>query len=85
MITASQIKPNTPVVCSNNGQLAVVDHMEERQAQRHPALKYEPISHVSMVLRQASEGWRVIHFHESTRSARAAQIVQAVQAKPRSR
>lgn len=28
MVTADQIKPNTPVVCSNNGQLAVVDHME---------------------------------------------------------
>lgn len=28
MINASQIKPHTPVVCSNNGQFAVVDHME---------------------------------------------------------
>ena len=28
MITANQIKPNTPVVCSNNGQFGVVDHME---------------------------------------------------------
>jgi hypothetical protein len=28
MINASQIKPNTPVVCSNNRQFAVVDHME---------------------------------------------------------
>ena len=28
MITANQIKPNMPVVCSNNGQFAVVDHME---------------------------------------------------------
>ena len=28
MITASQIKPNTPVVCSNNRQFAVVNHME---------------------------------------------------------
>ena len=28
MITANQIKPNTPVVCSDNGQFAVVDHME---------------------------------------------------------
>ncbi len=27
MINATQIKPNTPVVCSNNGQFAVVDHM----------------------------------------------------------
>lgn len=28
MINASQIKPHTPVVCSNNGQFAVVDHVE---------------------------------------------------------
>lgn len=28
MINASQIKPNTPVVCSNGRQFAVVDHME---------------------------------------------------------
>jgi hypothetical protein len=28
MINATQIKPKTPVVCSNNGQFAVVDHME---------------------------------------------------------
>jgi hypothetical protein len=28
MINAAQIKPKTPVVCSNNGQFAVVDHME---------------------------------------------------------
>lgn len=28
MINASQVKPNTPVVCSNNVQFAVADHME---------------------------------------------------------
>ena len=28
MIDASQIKPKTPVVCSKDGQFAVVDHME---------------------------------------------------------
>lgn len=28
MINANQVKPNTPVVCSKNGQFAVVDHME---------------------------------------------------------
>jgi len=28
MINWSQIKPNTPVVCSNNRQFGVVDHME---------------------------------------------------------
>lgn len=28
MVNAEQIKPNMPVVCSKNGQIAVVDHME---------------------------------------------------------
>jgi hypothetical protein len=28
MVTSTQIKPNAPVVCSNNGQFAVVDHVE---------------------------------------------------------
>jgi hypothetical protein len=28
MIEASQIKPHAPVVCSKNGLVAVVDHME---------------------------------------------------------
>lgn len=28
MIDTSQIKPNAPVVCSENGQFAVVDHIE---------------------------------------------------------
>ena len=28
MIEASQIKPKTPVVCSKDGQFAVVDHMQ---------------------------------------------------------
>jgi len=28
MITTSQIKAQMPVLCSNNGQFAVVDHME---------------------------------------------------------
>lgn len=28
MINAQQIKPDMPVVCSNNGQFAVVDHVE---------------------------------------------------------
>jgi hypothetical protein len=28
MINASQIKPHTPVVCSDNRQLAMVDHLE---------------------------------------------------------
>lgn len=27
-IKPNQIKPHTPVVCSNDGQFAVVDHME---------------------------------------------------------
>ena len=28
MIQASQIKPEMPIVCSNNGQFGVVDHMQ---------------------------------------------------------
>jgi hypothetical protein len=28
MIQATQVKPDMPVVCSNNGQFAVVDHLE---------------------------------------------------------
>jgi hypothetical protein len=28
MINSNQIKPDMPVVCSNNGQFGVVDHME---------------------------------------------------------
>ena len=28
MIDTSQIKPHMPVVCSNNGQFATVDHMD---------------------------------------------------------
>jgi hypothetical protein len=38
--------------------------------------KYEPIGHVSMILRRTAEGWRVIHFHESARSAQAARVVE---------
>lgn len=28
MINANQIKPHTPIVCSENGQFGIVDHME---------------------------------------------------------
>jgi hypothetical protein len=28
MIQASQVKPRMPVVCSENGQFAIVDHMD---------------------------------------------------------
>jgi hypothetical protein len=28
MINAAQIKPNAPVVCSDNGQFGIVDHLE---------------------------------------------------------
>lgn len=28
MVDVNQIKPHLPVVCSNNGQFAVVDHIE---------------------------------------------------------
>jgi hypothetical protein len=52
MITANQIKPDMPVVCSQDGQFAVVDHMEgpitiklkkDRNGQHH----YIPLSWVA--------------------------------------
>jgi ketosteroid isomerase-like protein len=52
------------------------------KAKGHPTIKYEPIGHVSMVFRRTSEGWCAIHFHESSRSAQAAQVMQAIQTKP---
>lgn len=54
MINASQIKPHTPVVCSQNGQFATVDHVEgddvikltkDESGQHH----YIPISWVTSV------------------------------------
>jgi ketosteroid isomerase-like protein len=48
------------------------------------ATKYEPISHVTMIFRRASQGWRAIHFHESARSEQAAQVAQSMQPKPAS-
>jgi hypothetical protein len=32
MISANQIKPDMPVVCSKDGQFAVVDHMEGKDS-----------------------------------------------------
>lgn len=54
MISASQIKPNTPVVCSQDGQFGIVDHMEgkdtiklkkDKNGQHH----YIPLSWVTSV------------------------------------
>lgn len=54
MINGSEIKPETPVVCSNEGQFATVDHMEgqnviklkkDKQGQHH----YIPLSWVTRV------------------------------------
>ena len=54
MINANQIKPNTPIVCSENGQFGVVDHMEgadtikvtkDKQGQHH----YFPLAWVTKV------------------------------------
>ena len=54
MINATQIKPNLPVVCSNNGQFAIVDHVEgtssiklkkDASGQHH----YMPLSWVTAV------------------------------------
>ena len=47
----------------------------------HPTT-YEPLGHVSMIFRRTSQGWRAIHFHESARSAQAAQV--AASSTPRS-
>ena len=52
MISSNQIKPHMPVVCSEDGQFAVVDHMEgtdtiklqkDKQGQHH----YIPLSWVT--------------------------------------
>lgn len=52
MISATQVKPGMPVVCSKDGQFAVVDHMEgadtiklqkDKQGQHH----YIPLSWVT--------------------------------------
>ncbi len=32
MINSSEIKPDMPVVCSNDGQFAVVDHLEGNES-----------------------------------------------------
>lgn len=54
MITASSIRPDMPVVCSNNGQFATVDHLDgqstiklrrDDQGQHH----YIPLSWVTSV------------------------------------
>jgi hypothetical protein len=54
MIQSSSIKPHMPVVCSNNGQFATVDHMEgsssiklskDAKGQHH----YIPLSWVTSV------------------------------------
>jgi hypothetical protein len=52
MVNANQIKPDMPVVCSQDGQFAIVDHMEranviklmkDKNGQQH----YIPISWVT--------------------------------------
>ena len=54
MIDIAQIKPHMPVVCSENGQFAVVDHLEgantiklakDKSGQHH----YIPVSWVASV------------------------------------
>lgn len=54
MVQASQIKPHMPVVCSEGGQFATVDHMEgsdKIKLTRDDAGKhhYIPLSWVTMV------------------------------------
>lgn len=38
---------------------------------------HEPTFRVSMIFQQAQAGWRVIHFHESSLSAQAAQAMKS--------
>ncbi|HEY9000647.1 MAG TPA: nuclear transport factor 2 family protein [Mucilaginibacter sp.] len=38
---------------------------------------YQPAGRVTMLLRRTSDGWRVIHFHESALAAQAADAVAA--------
>ena len=54
MISGNEVKPDAPVVCSKNGQFAVVDHMEgsdtiklkkDKQGKHH----YIPLSWVTKV------------------------------------
>ena len=54
MMDTTKIKPNMPVVCSENGQFAVIDHMEgtdsiklkkDKAGQHH----YIPVSWVTSV------------------------------------
>ena len=54
MISPNQVKPDAPVVCSQDGQFATVDHMEgsdtiklkkDKQGQHH----YIPLSWVTKV------------------------------------
>lgn len=54
MLNANQIKPNTPVVCSQNGQFGVVDHMEgadsiKLKKDAHGQHHYIPLSWVKNV------------------------------------
>jgi ketosteroid isomerase-like protein len=41
------------------------------------ATLHEPTFRASMVFHRTSDGWRVIHFHESALSAQAAQVMAA--------
>jgi hypothetical protein len=52
MIQASEIKPDMPVICSQNGELAKVDHMEgeitiKLMKDKHGQHHYIPLSWVT--------------------------------------
>jgi hypothetical protein len=54
MINSNQIKPGMPVVCSNNGQFAIVDHMEgtdtiKLQKDKNGQHHYIPLSWVTSI------------------------------------
>ncbi len=54
MLNANQIKPNTPVVCSQDGQFGIVDHMEgadsiKLKKDAHGQHHYIPLSWVKNI------------------------------------
>jgi len=83
MIDISKIRPHMPVVCSENGQFAVVDHMEgpytvklakDKAGQHH----YIPVDwvvsvddkvHVDRPGKQAMQEWSTTPPHAASQSA----------------
>ncbi len=66
MINVQQIKPNMPVVCSQDGQFAVVDHLEGQdsiklkkdKAGKHHFIPVDEKVHIDRPGEQAMKEWR---------------------------